>query len=324
MLHYCIRYFKEWGLEVEKTFKINYQSNLNEKNELEAIYKMATSGEYLVYKLFGIRTRKWLSTCVNDVIYGRSVRYFRMLREIDKCAIRFYGAFTRLRGQEIYDYVLEHMKDVQQVMELLEDDISKETLLEIIRVAVSNDVYRLEQGTMATKYWDCYKHLEDECWVNCGSAVGDTILSYLQGGYNFEKIYAYEGSQSEFARLEEHIHMLPEEIENNIIPKNEFIGIYESENNFNSTFADKRVTLINMDIEGAEMAVLKGADRLICEQRPVLAVAAYHKASDICDIINFVKENVNDYVFYLRKYYGYEPNALNEYVYYAVPKERCK
>ena len=78
-----------------------------------------------------------------------------------------------------------------------------------------------------------------------------------------------------------------------------------------------------MDIEGAEVGVLKGAKEIIKKYRPVLAICAYHKPSDLIDIPLLITSTVPDYHIFLRKYIGQEPNTLNEFLYYAVPEERC-
>lgn len=53
---------------------------------------------------------------------------------------------------------------------------------------------------------------------------------------------------------------------------------------------NEKVTFIKMDIEGAELETLKGASRLIAEQKPKLAVCVYHKPEDIFTIPEF--ENI--------------------------------
>lgn len=257
-----------------------------------------------------------------SLIGNGSIKYYKIEDQIERKVSRFAPPFHRVRGEEIYEYVNNHLDEVKRVLDLLADTKSKETLIEIIRVAVTNDVYRLEQGTMADKYWECYRHLDDECFVNCGSAKGDTILMYLLKGYAFKKIYAYEGGLIAFKQLKHNISCLPGNIRKKIVLRNEFIGTGMSKKNFDHTFEKENISLINFDIEGAEMAVLRGGAKLIQRNRPVLAVAAYHKASDLVEIPNFVRKIADDYVSYLRKYCGAVPDALNEYVYYAVPKER--
>ncbi len=40
---------------------------------------------------------------------------------------------------------------------------------------------------------------------------------------------------------------------------------------------DERITLINADIEGFEMDMLKELEKIIKRDRPVLAISVYHK-----------------------------------------------
>lgn len=195
--------------------------------------------------------------------------------------------------------------------------------MEIIRAAVTDDIYRLLEGTQYDKYWECFKLRKDEVLVNCGSASGDTILKFLLKNQGFEKIYAFEGNLSEYSQLVTIINELPNQYIERIETVNEYIGLEASTESFNHKFNQKKLTLINMDIEGAEMGVLKGASEIIVSQRPVMAVCAYHKAADLIEIPFFIDSVVNDYYIYLRKYKGYEPNALNEWLYYLVPKERA-
>ena len=219
-------------------------------------------------------------------------------------------------------YACSHKSELQNLADKLADDESRNTLYEIIRCSAENDLYRRKEGLSENKYWECYQHLNDEVWVNCGSAVGDTIVKYLIKGYQYKKIYMYEGNCGEYKKLQKVIEQLKFQGIQNIQSFNEFIGVDRSAENFDSKFKKESITLINMDIEGAEMGVLRGAKNILRKYRPVLAVCAYHNATDLLDIPSFIEDTVSDYLLYLRKYRGYEPNALNEYLFYAVPLER--
>lgn len=65
---------------------------------------------------------------------------------------------------------------------------------------------------------------------------------------------------------------------------------------------DKGVTYIKMDIEGAELAAIKGAEKVIREQNPRLAVSIYHKPEDIFQIPALLHTFHKGYRFYLRHY----------------------
>jgi FkbM family methyltransferase len=49
-----------------------------------------------------------------------------------------------------------------------------------------------------------------------------------------------------------------------------------------------RVDFLKMDVEGAEMAALRGAESAIRKFRPKLALSIYHKPDDLFEIINYV------------------------------------
>ena len=65
---------------------------------------------------------------------------------------------------------------------------------------------------------------------------------------------------------------------------------------------DKKVTFIKMDIEGAELNALKGAENIIKKQKPKLAICVYHKPQDIWEIPKLILDFVPEYKLYLRHY----------------------
>lgn len=81
-----------------------------------------------------------------------------------------------------------------------------------------------------------------------------------------------------------------------------------------SVLSDKRVTFIKMDIEGAELEALKGAKRIIEEQKPKLAICVYHKPQDIWELPELILEYNKDYQFYIR-HYSYKDNETVLYAF---------
>lgn len=88
-----------------------------------------------------------------------------------------------------------------------------------------------------------------------------------------------------------------------------------SVDDFADFICEGRITYIKMDIEGAELEALQGAERVIRECKPKLAVSIYHKKEDIWEIPHLILTYCPDYRFYLRHY------SFSEYdtVLYAVP-----
>ena len=75
-----------------------------------------------------------------------------------------------------------------------------------------------------------------------------------------------------------------------------------------------RVTMIKMDIEGAELEALKGAKKTIQKDKPKLAICIYHKPEDMTEIPIYIKELVPEYQLYVR----HHSNKETETVLYAV------
>ena len=68
-------------------------------------------------------------------------------------------------------------------------------------------------------------------------------------------------------------------------------------------YIDFHPTLIKMDIEGAELDCLKGAENLIKTLKPKLAICLYHKPMDLFTIPLYLKSIVPQYRFKLRQHH---------------------
>ena len=79
---------------------------------------------------------------------------------------------------------------------------------------------------------------------------------------------------------------------------------------------DPGPTFIKMDIEGHEIPALLGARRIITSERPVLAIACYHRHDDLRRIVEVVDGMSGDYTIYMRHY----THGLTESVYFFVPR----
>ena len=76
----------------------------------------------------------------------------------------------------------------------------------------------------------------------------------------------------------------------------------------------EKVSFIKMDIEGSELAALKGCKKIITRNNPKLAICVYHKSEDLIEIPKFILSINPNYKLFLR---NYAPSAT-ETVLYAI------
>lgn len=92
------------------------------------------------------------------------------------------------------------------------------------------------------------------------------------------------------------------------------IDEYKKQNNL------PKIDFIKLDIEGAELKCLQGAEETLLNDRPQLAISIYHSDSDMVEIPLYLAKLLKDYTFHLAHY-----SAIQyETVFYAIPNELCR
>lgn len=177
-----------------------------------------------------------------------------------------------------------------------------------------------------TQYFELpeLSHTDNEVFVDVGCCDGATSLNFVNWWHEkYSQIYAFETDPININKIKGNFTKANIWDKATLIPK----GVWNCETdlkfnslgNGNSALTDlgtvtvpltkidnelskKKITYMKMDIEGAELNALKGAKKVICEQKPKLAICVYHKREDIFDIPNLLMEYNSDYKFYLRHY----------------------
>lgn len=311
-LSYAKRYIATFGTMPVEIFGIYFdqENHIVPADNYAEILK-ALSGEDFVLLKYQAKKRK--------VLLGNQ---FKKAEILDNAAVSLYLPNYRERCEMTYLHYSSDSKYLAFIEGILGDAYSKKVLNELMRVAAENDLWKIAEDESSRKYFECYRHLDDEIWVNCGSCGGDTIINFIAGKYKFSKIFAVEGDGAMFVNLQRTLEKLPDDERQKIRALNYFIGLEDSERNFDNLFKHTPVSLINMDIEGYEMPVLRGTAQIIKTRRPVLAISAYHITTDLYDIPAFVNSIADNYTCFLRKYSGQAGNDFNEFIYYCVPTER--
>lgn len=188
---------------------------------------------------------------------------------------------------------------------------------------------------------------EDEHFVDCGAADGDTVQDFLKRYPKYAFITALEPDPQQFLKLKNstaavnNIRLIEKAVTDHCMgvtfdplgdESAHVVTGHQSEGADGSIFVksccldnlDYPVglvsppTFIKMDIEGAEPEALWGAREIIKKYSPVLAICAYHEAEHFWTLPLLIHALNPEYKLFVRRYaYG-----TFETVWYAVPPSR--
>ena len=222
---------------------------------------------------------------------------------------------------EIYETFMAHLDDLQEVYELLIDEESKKTFRGYWLGNISNQLSKLVLSNKP--HYICAGFIPERgaIVIDGGVCDGGTTLRFSQMGY---KVYGFEMDRKNFELAKKVAE------ENNFVVENLGLGsfkhktayIHVNENIGASRLDSKgtdtaqittldsyvnennlpRVDFIKLDVEGAELDVLRGAAATIARFKPILALSAYHKWDDFWTLMNFVKSVRPDYEFAMRQF----------------------
>lgn len=66
---------------------------------------------------------------------------------------------------------------------------------------------------------------------------------------------------------------------------------------------EEKVSLIKLDVEGAELKALQGAEKTIKRDKPRLAICIYHKVEDVVELLEYILKLNREYKLYIRHYH---------------------
>lgn len=223
-------------------------------------------------------------------------------------------------GDNIFnkDFLKTNFHHIKNAYSLLSDKQSQKVFESIVRFQITGDLnccFNCE-----SKKDEAYGILglgENESFLDLGAYRGDTVEEFLKHTKSYEKIVAVEPDKRTFKKLQTNCESLKNFIAlNNAVWSHNrtlsFDGnkgrgasakalgeeisaicvdyIFEKYGNF---------TYLNIDVEGAESEMLRGAAAAL-KSRPKLCMAAYHRSEDIFELINKIHSINPDYKFYLR------------------------
>lgn len=262
---------------------------------------------------------------------------------IDMIGFTVANDYYTYKDESAYQIVESHFDEFRQAYDYLADKRSKEIYLNILNSKISLDNKYLEfiSSPSEEQYFD--KELlnlkTDEIFCDCGSYNGDTmdVFFHLTGG-SCKKYIAIEADNDIYSELNQKV---ADRNYKNIIAHNIACWKEKTVLKFQSAksaghitdegeievpadtldhiLEDQPVTIIKMDIEGAETAALTGASNVIGKYKPVLCICIYHNLKDYYEIPLMMKKLNPDYHLFVR---NYTDMVAVETVCYAVPADR--
>lgn len=344
-----LRFQKEYDLEIES----QYQEYLKEIRLLVEIWEQTLQrrvGKNIEIEFWEIY--EYFQYVDVNVIYQTVVQHFMSLPEGQRIEyLSLPHRYTFLKNKidvttNDFSLIAEHVElmannieKYKWLYEHLADYRSKLVLNRIIGYWFNFNLTKLYQSceTLFLDYYDLdvLNCNDSEVLVDLGAFTGDSVMEYLQSYGTYKKIYAYEITPSTYKTLVQNLtgypNMLP--IQKGVGSKSGTMFVEDGGLRAGNKLLDsgdtsvevvtldedikEPISIIKMDIEGAEKDALWGAVNHIKSEKPKLLVSAYHNPEDLFDIPCLINEIREDYQYYLR-FHGHGCLWPCDYVLYAV------
>lgn len=220
---------------------------------------------------------------------------------------------------------VDHMAHEQEylwVRSLFADSESLQTYDQVLEFRLNGALRALErfEFRVEQQYFEPFLNLSaGEVFVDGGGYDGVTTLEFSRRCPNYRSVHFFEPSPRNLNLAKRALSTLRDVHYHQL-------GLFDRSDTLNFDSADgsasrisdsgdekivvdaldnvvkEKVTLIKLDLEGAEVAALRGMREHILNDHPKLAVAVYHRASDFRDVPAYVMGVRDDYDVYLRHY----------------------
>lgn len=223
-------------------------------------------------------------------------------------------------GDNIFnkDFLKSNLEKIEKAYSLLADTQSRNVFENIIRFQITGELdYCFECESSKDEAFSLLDLGENESFLDLGAYRGDTVEEFLKYAKSYEKIVAVEPDKRTFKKLEAYCEKKAKctLINSAVWSHNCTLRFDGNRGRGACTKADGeeipavcadyifekygRFSYINIDIEGAESKMLKGAVAAL-QSRPKLCMAAYHRSEDIFELVNKINEINEDYKIHLR------------------------
>lgn len=232
----------------------------------------------------------------------------------------------------------KNIEFIERTYNLLEDEISKDTLLNIceFRMGLNNDYANFNHkdsqyfNDLTLKFFDG----EKVDYVDGGAYNGDTFLE-LANLREIRSAYLFEPDPDNYKKLTQSLADFPNSAQ--CIPLalsdqyqmlsfsagngeggaiTEFGTVHIAAVGLDQILGNVGINFIKFDVEGGEIKAINGSRNIIKKSKPILAISLYHKPQDLWEIPLLINEIYSGYKFYIRQHFF---NSFDS-VLYCIPK----
>jgi FkbM family methyltransferase len=259
---------------------------------------------------------------------------------------KYHEAFLPYYHDDLPHKILSDGLAIREAFALWSDNESRQEYVAQIACRLHADFDGLGVPLYDQQYFPrgLFALTAQEFFVDVGAYDGDTLRQFLAlRGEDFHHVLALEPDPGSFRLLTAFHSTLPARLQSKIelrplaagrqsghiqfaagagvLSSVSALGSMEVECvRLDDLLARSRPTYIKMDIEGAEPDAIQGCQRVLRENRPVLAVCVYHAQDHLWTIPLAIHRMAPDYQFFLRPHM---PECWDT-VCYAVPPERVR
>jgi len=240
----------------------------------------------------------------------------------------YYHYFFDLRTFELFrddaaSFYSENAERVNAVVNMLADEKSRRIYMGMIKFRSTHNKkdFPVHPFTEEQYFIKELRLGKNEVFIDGGASIGDTIIPFTRRCKEYKQIIAFEPDPASFEKLKQKYGNNPRITLMNA-------GLYDKDGEIlfdggkgqASKIADQgdftdsiqiktidglgleRVSFIKMDIEGAELNALKGAQKTILRDKPKMAICIYHSDEDMINVAEYIHDLVPEYKLYVRQY----------------------
>lgn len=211
--------------------------------------------------------------------------------------------------------------DLMRAAHSFADDLSRETAIALVTDQLAGAPHAMDdiRRPYAEQYFGTglFDLGPNEIVLDAGAAVGDSLQKFVAQQPTFDAYYAFEPDAAFSALLTQAVAGTKAQVSTvPLAEKSGTVYLDDKPGTGNTHLADsgravqalsiddflagRPITILKMDVEGAEPVLLRGAQKSIERFKPKLLISIYHDVAHLAEIPNLIRSFRPDYRMYLR------------------------